>query len=257
MRILGITRPGVADLLTVANAICGTAAVLLVASGRFNADPGSSLGPASPAIGPDSHAWRVVTFVLLAGTILDVLDGAVARRFGGTALGSHLDNLADAVTFGIAPAMALGVLASVGASPGQRVLVIVAALGYVAGALLRLADFAARHPHDEGFTGIPTTLAAVAVIALGYLSESPVFAAVGLGCLGLLMVSRVRYPRQAGVLIGFSLAGWALGLAGIAGVVDVRIPSALALGFEVLVLPVAITVLARRRGSTRSQAAAP
>ena len=140
---------------------------------------------------------RLVAVLLLCGTVLDTADGPVARRWGGSPLGAPLDNLADCVTFGVAPAVALAVLASSGATPVENGLLVVGALVYVAGALLRLADFSAVRHDQPGFTGLPSPLAATCAIVFGFLSPTPWAAALALVVLGAAHGQPRALPRAA------------------------------------------------------------
>ena len=229
--MLGITHPRAADLLTLANALCGAAVILLVTAEE--ADPFALL--------------RLVAVLLLCGTILDTVDGPVARRWGGTPLGAPLDNLADCVTFGVAPAVALAVLAAAGASPSERGLLVAGALVYVAGALLRLADFSAVRHDQPGFTGLPSPLAATCAVVVGFLSPTPWAAALALAVLGVLMVSRLRYPAQRGAALGLSTVGWVLWLGGALGLYPMRVPAIAGLAVILVVVPVGHGVRVRSR----------
>jgi CDP-diacylglycerol--serine O-phosphatidyltransferase len=238
-RVLGITRPRLADLLTVGNALCGVGAVLAV----------GLIGPTGTAAAP--NALRLAALLLVLGTILDTADGPAARRWGGSGLGLPLDTLADGVTFGVAPAVALTIVEGREASTAGSVVVVAGALLYVAGALLRLADFAGSRHEERGFTGLPSPLAAVCVIMLGFCSPAAWVTGLGLAVLAALMVSRVPYPPQGGPALVISLWGWAFGIAGILGVVDVRLPAALAAAV-ILVAPVWIAL--RHRTAPRAAA---
>jgi len=80
----------VADLLTLANAACGTGAIFLAMSYASERDVSKV------------YAFAVV---LVFAVAFDVLDGRVARwRHSASPLGRELDSLADAVSFGVAPA---------------------------------------------------------------------------------------------------------------------------------------------------------
>ena len=80
----------VADLFTLANAASGTGAIFL--------------SMAYVSVGGVSKIYAVGVVLLLAG-IFDVLDGRVARwRHSASPLGRELDSLADALSFGVAPA---------------------------------------------------------------------------------------------------------------------------------------------------------
>jgi CDP-diacylglycerol---serine O-phosphatidyltransferase len=82
-----------ADLFTLANAACGTAAVFCAMAYVGNAS--LALFYTAAALAPAAFAF-------------DVLDGHVARaRHAHSALGRELDSLADVISFGVAPA-ALG-----------------------------------------------------------------------------------------------------------------------------------------------------
>lgn len=167
--------------LTLGNLLCGAAAIGTIAVG-----------------GDPAHAalWVV------AGLICDLLDGRAARRLGASgSFGAQLDSLADLVSFGVAPAIALYAwkLQSAG------MLGLIAAGAIVAAAATRLARFtvAAGAPTDTPtaadeparFVGLSVTIPAA--ISLGAtVADLPVAASgVALVALALaaLMVSQVPY----------------------------------------------------------------
>lgn len=81
-----------ADLLTLANASCGTVSVFLCLS----------------YIAKDQSSWLWAAFVLpLFAFVFDSLDGYAARLNASrqSRLGADLDSLADIVSFGVAPAV--------------------------------------------------------------------------------------------------------------------------------------------------------
>jgi CDP-diacylglycerol--serine O-phosphatidyltransferase len=79
-----------ADFLTLANGVCGTAAVFFAMDHiRFKST---------------GKIYAAGVFVVLA-LVFDVLDGRVARwRQRASAMGRELDSLADVISFGVAPA---------------------------------------------------------------------------------------------------------------------------------------------------------
>lgn len=140
-----------ADLLTLGNAGCGMASVLLamqyVATGER-----SML----------AYAMGVLPIAL----VLDVLDGHVARaRHASSPLGADLDSLADVVSFGVAPA-------AVGFALGLRGLFDAILLVYFVGCgISRLARFNVTSEQLAGPSGkvayyegtpIPTSLLLIA-----------------------------------------------------------------------------------------------
>jgi CDP-diacylglycerol---serine O-phosphatidyltransferase len=78
-----------ADWFTLANAACGSGAVLA----------------ALAAVGGNPRALYWAMALVPAALVFDVLDGRVARwRHSASALGRELDSLADVISFGMAPA---------------------------------------------------------------------------------------------------------------------------------------------------------
>lgn len=154
--------------------------------------------------------------LILAGSLLDALDGQIAHRLNVTSnLGKQLDSLADMVTFGVAPTILLyHLMINMGIHPIGAVLA--SAVFALAGAL-RLARFNTQ-PTDRStfFTGMPIPLASIFVIAGSFWQQ---WALNGwwigiVAAVSLLMVSTVPYPKSNHVL---ALPWWAWTLAAGAG----------------------------------------
>jgi CDP-diacylglycerol--serine O-phosphatidyltransferase len=228
--LLGERRPSIADLLTLGNAVCGATAVLVVAGALGEHDPPATL--------------RLVAFLLLAGTVLDVVDGAAARLWGSTPMGGPLDCLADGISFGLAPALALGSVGLHDTQGGVWVAVLVGVLVYFSAALVRLAAFMAQGHRQSTFTGLPTTSACVCTLALGFVTTEPGVIALGLLVFGVLMMSAVRYPVPQGGWAAVAVTGWGLGLLGLLGILDLRFLGATIL-LVILVMVPAATAMRR------------
>ena len=185
--------------------------------------------------------------IVLLGAVLDVCDGAVARALGGTPLGPYLDSLADVVTFGVAPALAVGGLMIHRSSGWEAVALGVAVLAFVTAALVRLADFDAGRSRDRFFTGMPSPLAAVSTLSIGLLALAPALAAAGILFVAWLMVSGIRYPRHRGIWLVAMALWFVVAVVGILGIIDVRIPCLLLLVGSLVVAPATFAVVARRR----------
>lgn len=156
-----------ADYFTLANAACGTAAILLVMGHLLDPSPW--------------RIWAGLAFLPVA-LFFDIVDGTVARwRNKQSVLGRELDSLADIVSFGVAPAV-------VGFAVGMRGAVDGLLLMYfVSCGIARLARFnvtaeelsagstTGKVKYFEG-TPIPTSLSIVAVLAgcqfLGLVGEA-------------------------------------------------------------------------------------
>jgi len=126
------------SVLTLANLAAGLMSILFAAEGRMT-----------------SAAWCII-----AGIIMDMLDGRVARWAGATSqFGVELDSLCDLVTFGVAPAVLMYQVAMYPLGrPGYMIVIFFAMT-----AALRLARFNLRAQTGETsthFSGLPVPAAA-------------------------------------------------------------------------------------------------
>ena len=137
---------------------------------------------------------------VLAAAVLDLLDGAIARKGCEkddrlSEFGKNLDSLADVVSFGAAPAFAA--YAAV-----MHVLPLAGIAGclafFVCGAL-RLARFPLVGGPDR-FIGLPIPPAGLFVVALAALDPPPLLLLAALAATSALMVSTVPFPTPAAIL---------------------------------------------------------
>jgi CDP-diacylglycerol--serine O-phosphatidyltransferase len=203
-----------ASLFTLGNALCGFAAITLTTKALLVSD--------------EAHAdfrndikWAAY-FIILA-MVFDALDGRLARLARATSdFGGQLDSLADAISFGLAPAFLMNrivveglrnCLTPVGLVDLLKVVWVCGAI-YLGCALIRLARFNVENVHEEeahmSFKGLPSPAAAGAVVSLIIVlanlweeAEPGCSASVILWALppltvlfGLLMVSNVRYSHM-------------------------------------------------------------
>jgi len=191
--------------LTLANAVCGFAAISYATDGEAE---GAIIEPVAFA-----------GLLILLAMVFDALDGSAARLTRQTsAFGAYLDSLCDVVSFGVAPAVLIVNFPHV--IPSRLLWCI--ALSYVLCATLRLARFNVDHEEGGGsdvFCGLPSPAAAgvvaslvlvwpslqrwaggeapaelqPAAAALAYLTPAGMpWLALVLAC---LMVSKIRYPH--------------------------------------------------------------
>jgi len=169
-----VGRLGLADAVTAANAALGFVAV-------------------AAATVDVTLAARVV----LLAAIADGLDGLVAREFGSTPAGEHLDSLADVASFGVAPAFIAVAVARDAWGPETTAGLAVVGVGalFVAAGVVRLGLYTAYDTGNAHTEGVQTTLAAT-LLAAGVLAgvDAPELVVGALGVLTLLMVSAVEYP---------------------------------------------------------------
>ena len=126
-----------------------------------------------------SLVWGDLTlaFVLiLAAAVCDFLDGATARLLKAySEIGVQLDSLADMVSFGVAPSVAMYALASQSVSAlalSEGVVAVLCFVPFVMAAFsaLRLAKFNIDDTQHEEFCGLPTPANAILCSSLAMLA---------------------------------------------------------------------------------------
>jgi CDP-diacylglycerol--serine O-phosphatidyltransferase len=189
-----------ADWFTLANAICGTGAVLASMTYLETRDV--------------LHVY-LASIAVFGALVFDVLDGRIARwRQTSSAMGRELDSLADVISFGVAPA-------AIAYACGMQGLFDRVILAYfVACGVSRLARYNVTAEALSGGTGkvtyfegtpIPTSILLVAMLALAaytgaigeqlWLGEVEIggftlhLLAVVFAVSGSLMISRIRIPK--------------------------------------------------------------
>ena len=169
-----VGRLGLADAVTVSNAALG-----FVAAVATTVDV------------------ELAARILLLAAIADALDGVVARRRGGTAVGPYLDSLADVASFGVAPALlvAMTVSESWGLGEPRGLLALVGTALFVATAVTRLGLYTAYDSDAAETEGVQTTLAATilgATVLAGF--TSPIVLVPMVYLLAALMLAPITYP---------------------------------------------------------------
>lgn len=120
--------------------------------------------------------FETACWFILGAMLLDGLDGRVARMTDSFSdLGAQLDSFADAITFGVAPALLAKVMLEQQGVLHPRLNFFVAAL-YSLMAILRLARFNLENDHDEEshrvFRGLPSPGAAGILVATMMMSQA-------------------------------------------------------------------------------------
>jgi CDP-diacylglycerol--serine O-phosphatidyltransferase len=165
-----------ADILSTLNFICGVISLALTYNGYF--------------------AWAIC--IIIVGQLFDLFDGRMAEKHGGTRYGPLMDDIADFVSFGLAPAY---MIIRIGGS-----LAWLFALVYLIGVAYRLIRFMTvdkqRTDLPEGvFNGLPSPAGALivlgSVLAVEYIPLLWVGAGVSVG----LMVSHLHFAHFGRVII--------------------------------------------------------
>jgi CDP-diacylglycerol---serine O-phosphatidyltransferase len=166
-----------ANLMTSGSLFCGLFSILLAMEGH-----------------PQLAAWLIVF-----AAVLDALDGKVARFFGGgSAFGLQFDSLADMVSFGVAPAVLVYVVAFIDLDLPGLIMTFIPVL-FSAFRLARFNVDADGKAHD--FVGLSSPLHACLISSFvimsyatwGEIVDSNVLAGLVL-LTSLLMASRLPLP---------------------------------------------------------------
>lgn len=152
----------VPSIVTLGNAGCGFAAIVLMS--RLRIDPVSG-GYDNP------HLLVMAGWLLLSGFVCDMFDGLLARLLKvQSAFGAELDSLADVISFGVAPALAVTALTRTAPELWLTTAGWLCAGALLAGAIVRLARFNVENENEEGghlyFKGLPSPSAANAIASL-------------------------------------------------------------------------------------------
>ncbi|ALK04936.1 MAG: CDP-diacylglycerol--serine O-phosphatidyltransferase [Methanosarcina sp. 795] len=186
------------DLVSLLNLLCGISSIAVAAQ--------ATVQVATSQTAAAQNGFSLALILLLVAAIADGADGYIARRFKGGELGEQLDSLADAVSFGVAPALLIylqfGQVNPVAGEPDPLIAIFPAF--YAVCGVLRLARFNSVTPRKTGFEGLPITAGCIMLVTYMLLNESLVridfLLALTLG-LSILMVSSVNYPKIRNVRI--------------------------------------------------------
>ena len=142
------------------------------------------------------HQHFVPAAVLICFAVFfDVMDGRVARSLGGSSVfGEELDSLADAISFGVAPAFLI-YAAYIGIEGG--VWGAVASSFFALCGVLRLARFNVMHVPSGPFQGLPIPAGGLTLAAfvIAKVPLTPLAAIAIMFFIGALMVSSVPYSN--------------------------------------------------------------
>ncbi|HIA37844.1 MAG TPA: CDP-diacylglycerol--serine O-phosphatidyltransferase [Flavobacteriales bacterium] len=171
------------NLLTCANMVCGSLALVMVMS-----------------LEPSKLIWA--SYLVGLAAVFDFLDGMAARLLKSyTDFGKQLDSLADMLSFGVVPGVIMYSLILNEANMGEEWLAYCGLLIPIFSAL-RLAKYNISDNQSDSFIGLPTPANALLIaslplvlehgnLAMLYVVESPHYLAAMSALLSLLLVSKI------------------------------------------------------------------
>ncbi|MCP4115711.1 MAG: phosphatidylserine synthase [Desulfobacteraceae bacterium] len=164
-----------ADILSSLNFCCGVTSLVLTHHHYF--------------------AWAIC--IIIIGQLFDLFDGRMALKHGGTKYGPLMDDIADFVSFGLAPAY---VVVQTGGSLAWAVGGL-----FIIGVAFRLIRFIMKDKNrtdlPEGiFNGLPSPAGALIVLGASLVSTPVIL--WGLTCVSVgLMVSHIRFAHFGRVIL--------------------------------------------------------
>lgn len=164
----------IADIASIANAVCGLLAIFLVLNGNNIAS----------------------AELLLLAVVFDCIDGTLARKFNTHsygAFGETIDSLADMISFGVAPAVILYTIS-------YSYWIIIPSIIIVVCGLLRLTRYNTLIEYQTGptktFLGLPIPVTSTLLAALILAKITNIYIMIILlMIISILMVSEVKYPK--------------------------------------------------------------
>ena len=164
-----------ADILSTLNFCCGVTSLVLTHHHYF--------------------AWAIC--IIIIGQLFDLFDGRMALKHGGTKYGPYLDDIADFVSFGLAPAY---VVVQKGGSLAWLVGCI-----YIIGVAYRLIRFITTDKNrpdlpDGIFNGLPSPAGALIVLGASLISTPVILWGLTSISIGL-MVSHIRFAHFGRIIL--------------------------------------------------------
>ena len=144
-----------------------------------------------------NHFFAKAICIIIVGQLFDLFDGRMALKHGGTKYGPYLDDIADFVSFGLAPAY---VIVQIGGSLAWFVGGI-----FIIGVAFRLIRFIAvdktRTNLPEGiFNGLPSPAGALIVLGASLIATPGILWGLTSVSVGL-MVSHIRFVHFGRVIL--------------------------------------------------------
>lgn len=164
-----------ADILSALNFVCGVTSLVLTHHGYF--------------------AWAIC--IIIVGQLFDLFDGRMALKHGGTQYGPLLDDIADFVSFGMAPAYVI-------VQKGGVLAWLVGGV-FIVGVAFRLIRFIAKDKNRTDlpggiFNGLPSPAGALIVLGASLVAP-PVILWAMTGLSVGLMVSHIRFAHFGRVIL--------------------------------------------------------
>ncbi|MCP3889552.1 MAG: phosphatidylserine synthase [Desulfobulbaceae bacterium] len=143
------------------------------------------------------HKFALAICIIIVGQLFDLFDGRMAEKHGGTVYGPYLDDIADFVSFGLAPAYVI--VNSGGSYSWLFASIFILAVAY---RLIRFVTTDKKRTDlpDGIFNGLPSPAGALLVLGAALLCPPNMLAAVSLISTAF-MVSHIRFAHFGRIIL--------------------------------------------------------
>ena len=164
----------IADVITLANAIFGFLAILMVFLDEI---------------------YLSFSFILIA-LLADGLDGIIARKTRKGELGEYLEAMADMTSLGVAPSLFVYTIyqSVVSRCIYYHSYLVIALIIFLSLSLIRLASFHIMKEKNF-FVGLPASASTIIILVLAYFEIEFLYILPVIVVISLAMVSNVHFPR--------------------------------------------------------------
>eukprot|EP01047_Picozoa_sp_COSAG01_P000471 COSAG01_NODE_9_length_43729_cov_66.133463_8_plen_449_part_00 len=147
--------------------------------------------------------------LILIGTILDALDGSLARKLNvSSKFGAQLDTTTDLITFGVAPGILIYSFLANQNLPYSLLAGCILGMSHIAAIYYRLRRYSGSSGHSQYFEGLPAPGgAAVVVFTAATQIFSPFYPFMAIMIINqLISISKLPYPHNSAskMMIGYS-----------------------------------------------------
>ncbi len=176
----GYNKLSVADFFSLVNAVFGFFAIISLLSSFI----------------PDEFKIRLsLTFILLA-LLADGLDGIIARKTKRSAVGEHLDSMADMTSMGIATSVFiyLSYHDIVSNSFYNHIYLFIALVFFVSAATIRLSSFYIMKKENY-FIGFPAPASSIILLMLAYIQVKFIIILPIIVIISAAMICNISFPK--------------------------------------------------------------
>jgi len=166
----------IADLISIANAILGFLAIIMIFLNEIH------------------YSFSLILLAMIA----DGIDGLVARRTKHSDIGEYMEAMGDMISLAIAPALFVYHVYSKDIISSNNnillLLLIVVLIIFLFFNILRLSSFHIMK-EKKNFIGLPASASTIIILILSYLRIEYVYLLLIILVISIILISNIRFPK--------------------------------------------------------------